>query len=209
MQNNGNGNGRGGMGRGMGRGMGKGMGRQRGAQGPVSRDAAEDLHARQAALGIDEQEMQRMHMAGMDEQKMQRHQHDQQVFHTLLEHHQELKREVENLPNGIRSVTTSENPELAALIIEHAHVMHKRLQEGFGLRFWDPAFPEIFARADAVHMEIRNLPNGVETLETSDDPNVVKLIQAHGAVVSGFVREGFAAAQRPSPLPADYQRAVT
>ncbi|APZ44686.1 hypothetical protein BW247_11310 [Acidihalobacter ferrooxydans] len=160
-------------------------------------------------LDIDEAEMQRMHMSGADSGQMQRHQHDQHVFHTLLERHQELHRELENLPNGIRTVTTSDNPELAALITEHAHVMHRRLQEGFGLRYWDAAFAEIFARADAVHMDIRNLPNGVETIETSDDANVVKLIQAHGATVSAFVREGFAAAQRESPLPEDYQRAVT
>jgi hypothetical protein len=140
--------------------------------------------------------------------RMQRHRHDQQVFHTLLDRHRQLRRTVENLPNGIRAVTTSDDPALAALIIEHAHVMHRRLQEGFGLRYWDPAFAEIFARADAVHMQIRNLPNGVETIETSDDPNVVKLIQAHGQVVSAFVREGRTAAGRESPLPDDYRRAL-
>lgn len=157
---------------------------------------------------IDQTAMQDAHMQGVDEQRMQRHRHDQHVFHTLLDQHQEIQREVENLPNGIRTVTTSDNPELAALITEHAHVMHRRLQEGFGLRFWDPAFAEIFARADAVQMDIRNLSNGVETVETSDDPNVVKLIQAHGQVVSAFVREGHKAAERESPLPADYQRAT-
>lgn len=185
----GNGNKRGG---GMGRG---GMGG--GNMGTNARDTMQ---------GLDDTETQQMQMRGMDSQRMQRHRHDQQVFHTLLERHQELQREVENLPNGIRSVTTSETPELAALIIEHAHVMHQRLQEGFGLRFWDAAFAEIFAQADAVHMEVRNLPNGVETVETSDDPNVVKLIQAHGEAINAFVREGFGAAQKPSPLPADYRR---
>jgi uncharacterized protein YdcH (DUF465 family) len=174
---------------------GPGMGRGMGAQDET--------------LGIDEAELQRMQrMRGADSQRMQQHRHDQQVFHTLLERHSELHREVENLPNGIRAVTTSESPDLAELIREHAHVMHRRLQEKFGLRYWDPAFAEIFARADAVHMQIRNLPNGVETIETSDDANVVKLIQAHGEVVSAFVREGFEAARRESPLPKDYHRAL-
>ncbi|MEJ2480173.1 MAG: hypothetical protein P8Y78_08330 [Acidihalobacter sp.] len=140
---------------------------------------------------------------------MQRHAHDQQVFHTLLERHRELHREVENLPNGIRSVTTSSNPDLVALLKEHAHVMHRRLQEGFGLRFWDAAFAEIFAQAGAVRMQVNDLSDGVETIETSDDPNVVKLIQAHGQVVSAFVTEGFAAAQRISPLPDDYRRVLS
>jgi hypothetical protein len=146
---------------------------------------------------------------GMDSGRMQRHAHDQQVFHTLLERHRELHREVENLPNGIRSVTTSSNPDLVALLKEHAHVMHRRLQEGFGLRFWDAAFAEIFAQAGAVRMQVNDLSDGVETIETSDDPNVVKLIQAHGQVVSAFVTEGFAAAQRISPLPDDYRRVLS
>lgn len=145
----------------------------------------------------------------MDSGRMQRHQHDQAIFHILLERHRELHREVENLPNGIRSVTTSQTPDLAALLREHAHAMHRRLQEGFGLRFWDAAFAQIFAQADAVRMQINDLPDGVETLETSDDPNVVKLIQAHGQVVNAFVNEGFTAARRTSPLPDDYRPAAS
>ncbi len=145
----------------------------------------------------------------MDSGRMQRHTHDQSVFHTLLERHRELQREVENLPNGIRSVTTSQSPDLVALLREHAHAMHQRLQEGFGLRYWDAAFAEIFARADSVRMQINNLPDGVETIETSDDPNVIKLIQAHGQVVNAFVTEGFDAARRVSPLPDDYRRALS
>jgi uncharacterized protein YdcH (DUF465 family) len=146
---------------------------------------------------------------GMDAGRMQRHEHDQAIFHTLLERHRELQREVENLPDGIRSVTTTRSADLAALLKEHAHAMHRRLQEGFGLRFWDAAFAEIFAQADAVRMQINELPDGVETIETSDDPNVVKLIQAHGQVVNAFVNEGFEAARRTSPLPGDYRPALS
>lgn len=145
---------------------------------------------------------------GRDPQRMQRHRHDREVFHTLLEHHEQIQRRLEALPDGIRATTTSANPELAALIREHAHAMHSRLHEGFGLRYWDPAFAEIFARADAVHLEIHDRPDGVEIRETSEDPNVVKLIQAHGRTVSAFVQEGFAASRRESPLPDDYQRAL-
>jgi hypothetical protein len=145
---------------------------------------------------------------GRDPQRMQRHHHDREVFHTLLEHHGQIRRQVEELPDGIRAVTTSDRPELAALIREHAHAMHRRMQEGFGLRFWDPAFAEIFARADAVTMTIQDLPDGVEIRESSADPNVVKLIHAHGRTVSAFVREGFEASRRQSPLPDDYQRAL-
>lgn len=137
-----------------------------------------------------------------------RHKHDQDVFHTLLRRHAELARSVETLPNGIRAVTTTSAPDLLALLQEHAQQMHRRLVEGFGLRHWDPAFAEIFAEKDKVHMQIILTDDGVVAEETSDDPNVVKLIQAHGAVVTAFVREGGKAAAKESPLPDDYRRVL-
>lgn len=156
-----------------------------------------------------EEGMEAVMVARSGEERMQRHRHDRDVFHAMLRYHHQLKREVENLANGIRSVTISEDPEVVKLLHDHAPSMHHRLQENFGLRFWDTAFVEIFAQRDKVRMEVTLLPNGVLVEETSDDPNVVKLIQAHGQVVNAFVREGFAAAQQVSPLPADYRRAAS
>jgi hypothetical protein len=140
------------------------------------------------------------------DRRRQRHAHDKAVFHTLLKRHTEIQREVLEQPDGIRTLTRSGAPELVALIQEHALAMHQRLREGMGLRFWDPAFREIFAAREQVHMSIQLLPDGVAVEETSADTNVVKLIQAHGRGVSAFVREGFAAAARATPLPDDYRR---
>ncbi|MGC9370957.1 MAG: hypothetical protein ACP5DX_15575 [Paracoccaceae bacterium] len=145
---------------------------------------------------------------GRSPERQRRHQHDQSVFHTLLRRHHELDRQVEDLPNGIRAVTTASAPDLVALLHDHAEQMHRRLQEGFGLRHWDPAFAEIFAQKDKVRMTLARTENGVIAEETSDDPNVVKLIRAHGAVVTGFVRDGGRAAAQPSPLPPDYVRVL-
>lgn len=134
---------------------------------------------------------------------MRRHKHDQSVFHTLLRRHTELRRSVEALSNGIRAETTASAPDLVALLHDHAEQMHRRLEEGFGLRHWDPAFAEIFAQKDKVKMTITPTETGVIAKETSDAPNVVKLLQAHRAVVTAFVREGGRAASQPSPLPED------
>lgn len=139
----------------------------------------------------------------------ERHHRDQAVFHELLRRHDLIRRDVENISNGIRAVTLSDDPEIAELIRGHVHEMHRRLQEGFGLRHWDPAFAEIFAQKDKVHMEVIERDDGVEIVETSDDPNVVKLIQAHGVVVTSFVNAGGRAAGQPSPLPADYVRVAS
>lgn len=138
-----------------------------------------------------------------------RHERDQAVFHELLRRHEAIRREVTELPDGIRAVTESDDPELAGLIRAHAHEMHRRLEEGFGLRHWDPAFVEIFAQRDKLRLVVTDTPDGVVIEETSDDPNVATLIRAHGAVVSAFVRSGGQAASQPSPLPEEYVRVAS
>jgi hypothetical protein len=142
----------------------------------------------------------------LDGNRAARHKHDQDVFHTLLHYHDQIRREVAETADGISTITTSDNPEVVKLLHDHVPAMHRRLHENFGLRYWDPAFPEIFAQRQKVHMEVTLIPNGVLVEETSTDANVVKLIQAHGMIVSLFVKKGFEQAQQQSPLPDDYQR---
>ncbi len=130
-----------------------------------------------------------------------RHQHDKDIFHRLLDRHQSIERRLEKLPQGIRSVTRSDDPTVVALLHDHVPAMHRRLQEGFGLRRWDPLYVTIFDHADAITMDIQLLPDGVEVVELSDDPEVVRLIQAHGDAVDAFVARGHEAASRISPIP--------
>lgn len=149
------------------------------------------------------------HGHGENPEQAARHEHDKAVFHELLRRHDVIRRTVENTPEGIRSVTESDDPTIVSLLQQHVHEMHRRLEEGFGLRHWDAAFVEIFAQKDKVRMEITATEKGVVVTETSDDPNVVKLIQAHGVVVSAFVDSGGKAASQPSPLPEDYVRVAS
>lgn len=186
---------------GGGGGQGRGQGGIRFGNEPGMRPAGMSL--------ADEESMEQRMLAGTgDTDKRARHQHDQEVFHTLLRHHDQIQRELTRLPDGIRSLTTSANPEIVGLLHDHVPAMHHRLEENFGLRFWDPAFPEIFAQREKVRMEVTLVPNGVLVEETSEDPNVVILIQAHGIVVNLFVQRGFAQAQEVSPLPDNYQRVL-
>ncbi|MDD5003387.1 MAG: hypothetical protein PHS70_04600 [Acidithiobacillus sp.] len=186
---------------GGGGGQGRGQGGIRFRNEPGMRPAGMSL--------ADEEAMEQRMLAGSgNTDKGARHQHDQEVFHTLLRHHDQIQRELTQLPNGIRSLTTSANPEIVGLLHDHVPAMHHRLEENFGLRFWDPAFPEIFAQREKVRMEVTLVPHGVLVEETSEDPNVVALIQAHGAVVSLFVQRGFVQAREVSPLPDNYQRVL-
>ena len=50
-------------------------------------------------------------------------------------------------------------------------------------------------------MKVTEKENGVEVVETSYDPYVVKLIQEHAKVVSLFVKHGFEEDRRSHPVP--------
>jgi len=127
---------------------------------------------------------------------------DQQVFHYLLQHHQEIRRTVTQTDAGVETLTESDNPQVAAKIQEHVASMHRRVNEGRGLRYWDDLFAAIFAKHASITMEVVNTEKGVRVKETSDDATVVRLIQAHAGVVSLFVKSGFDEAHKNHPLPA-------
>lgn len=144
-----------------------------------------------------------------DTQRQYRHGHgsdaehkaDQALFSKLLEHHKELNRETEKLPNGIMSRTTSENPELVKVLIEHVEGMERRFAKGRAIRSWDPLFAALFEHRDEIQMSYQPIENGIEAKLTAEDPKIVELIYAHDATLHGFVNEGFEAGKRESPKP--------
>lgn len=127
---------------------------------------------------------------------------DQEVFHYLLDRHMDIRRTVKRTKNGVETLTESDKPEVAKRIQEHVDSMHKRVQEGRGLRYWDELFAAVFKRHASISMTVANTDKGVRVIETSDDPVAVALIQAHAEVVSGFVARGFDEARRNHLVPA-------
>lgn len=128
--------------------------------------------------------------------------YDRDVFQTLLGNHELIRREFREIADGIESVTESDNPEVAALIQDHVAAMKVRIESGSRIRMWDPMFREIFDNADKIRLEFENIPKGVRVRETSADPYVARLIQAHAKVVSGFVARGSAESQLAHEPPA-------
>lgn len=126
---------------------------------------------------------------------------DHDVFHLLLEKHDQIRRTVKRLPNGVETLTESDDPEIAGKIQEHVAAMHLRVKSGQGLRYWDELFQAIFANYKKIKMEVENTEKGVRVREFSDDPQVVALIQAHADVVSRFVKHGFDEAHQNHPVP--------
>lgn len=130
---------------------------------------------------------------------------DMHVIHGLLMNHETIRREVENIPGGVRTITTSSDPEVARLIRSHVYQMKERIEEGRAIRHMDPLFREIFEHHEKIEMQIEEVPGGVRVTETSDDPQITSLIRQHARrAVSEFVEGGMPRAMQPTPLPEGY-----
>lgn len=130
-----------------------------------------------------------------------RHDDDHVVFQYLLTNHAKIKRTVKEIPDGVETLTESDDAAVAAKIKEHVHWMQDRIEKVNPIRMRDPLFRELFQNAKAIKMVHSETEKGVKVTETSTDPKVVKLIQAHSKVVSGFVERGFAEAMKNHAVP--------
>ena len=131
---------------------------------------------------------------------------DMRVIHDLLTRHDEIRRDVEDIDGGIRSRTTSDDPQLADLIRNHVQAMRARIEDNRPIRHGDPLFREIFEHHAAISIDTADLPDGVQVTETSTEPQVQLLIRQHAhKAVSEFVAAGMQRAMRPTPLPDGYR----
>jgi hypothetical protein len=122
------------------------------------------------------------------------------------EYRQDIVREIEDIPNGVATTTRSPgNPGAVGVLERHVREMKGLIEDGGRIRVWDPLFSEIFDHYDEIEMVVETLEDGVRVIETSENPEVVKLIRAHARKVSEFVARGPAAVHESTPLPADYQ----
>jgi hypothetical protein len=131
---------------------------------------------------------------------------DMAVIHDLLTAHDQIRRQVDDTADGIRSRTTSTDPRLADLIRTDVQAMRSRIENNQPIRHGDPLFREIFEHHAAITIDITALPDGVQVTETSTDPQVQLLIRQHAhRAVSEFVASGMARAMQPTPLPEGYR----
>lgn len=131
---------------------------------------------------------------------------DMRVIHTLLQNHGRIERQVEDILGGVRTLTTSDDTEVAGAIRAHVRQMKERLEKGQPIRMMDPLFREIFEHAGQIRMAVEDVEGGVRVTETSEDPNVQLLIRQHARrAVSEFVEGGMARAMRGTPLPEGYR----
>jgi hypothetical protein len=117
------------------------------------------------------------------------------TIHELFANHDRIKRTVTNLPDGIRTVTESDDPGIAELIKTHVAGMRERVEAGNdpGLPIESQALHSIFRDKDKIRTTYETTASGVIVIQTSADPATVAALQQHASEVSDFVRGGMAA----------------
>lgn len=129
------------------------------------------------------------------------HRADMELFHFLLDHRTEITRKVTNLPNGVETLTESANHKVTEKLQAHVRSMYKRVKDKRSIHARDPLFAAIFRHSDKITMKLAETEKGVKVIETSDDPYVAKLIQAHAEVVNQFIKNGRAEMRKNHALP--------
>lgn len=134
---------------------------------------------------------------------------DMRSIHGLLTNHEKIERRVEDIPNGVRTVTTSDDPQVARLIRTHVRQMKARYETDQPIRMMDPVFRELFRNRDKASLTFEDIPGGISVTHTSEDPQVVLLIRQHARrFVSEAAEQGMRRAMRPTPLPEGYGAAT-
>jgi hypothetical protein len=115
----------------------------------------------------------------------------------LFSRHAEIRRNVTKLPNGVRAVTESDDPQTAALIQAHVSEMYQRLDQNHGFPYpMSRSVMAMFAHSTNYRRKLEATLKGVAVTETAADPAMVAVIQDHPREISGFVRDGMPAMMR-------------
>jgi len=115
---------------------------------------------------------------------------DMGVAMNLIHENTKIRRSVTRLPDGIKTLTESDDPQIAQEIKAHVARMSSRLQEGKEFNVFSTTLPVIFDNAKNIRSTLEFTAKGVIATRTSTDPKVVAALQAHADEVTELVKEG-------------------
>lgn len=104
-------------------------------------------------------------------------------------------RAVTNLPDGIRTVTRSSDPDVMAALISHVTGMIGRVETGDDPEIFiqSPTLDIFFARGEGITSDIQVTDEGIVVVQTATDPEIVSALHVHAAEVSKMAARGMAA----------------
>jgi hypothetical protein len=121
---------------------------------------------------------------------------DMHLVRDMLFSHDRIRRTVTNLPDGIRTVTESDDPQVAQAIKTHVASMVQRLGDGKEFNLFSKTIPVLFDNRDKIKTSVETTEKGSVVTQTSGDAKVVAALQEHATEVDELVREGMAAMMR-------------
>lgn len=130
--------------------------------------------------------MQRM-MQGADTTRT-----EERELALLFANHDLLSRQVTHLPNGIETLTESDNPELAAILVSHVVGMINRANTGRdpGVLIQSPTLDDLFQDRSNIQTHFEATAKGIKVVQTSSDPRSINALHTHADEVTDMVERG-------------------
>jgi len=103
-----------------------------------------------------------------------------------------ITREVENLPDGVRTITRSSDVAVREALISHSVGMIDRVDQldDPKIIIQSPTLDIFFLRGAAITSSIDIIDDGLVVVQTSDDPEVIAALHAHAAEVTAMTERG-------------------
>lgn len=113
----------------------------------------------------------------------------------MFRNFQTLTREVTLMPDGIRTVTRSDDPVVMEALTNHVSGMINRVhaQDDPQIFIQSPTLDIFFQRAERLETEIDVTDAGIVVTQTSDDPELVEAMHIHASEVSDMAARGMTA----------------
>ena len=115
---------------------------------------------------------------------------DMRLVMDLVHNNTQIRRTVTKLPDGIKTVTESDDPKVAQSIKAHVASMTGRLKDGKEFNLFSTTLPVIFDNAEKIKSVVEMTDKGAAVTRTSTDAKVVAALQAHASEVTELVQEG-------------------
>jgi hypothetical protein len=106
-----------------------------------------------------------------------------------------ITREVENLPNGIRTVTRSSDADVMDALVNHSVGMIDRVGQldDPKILIQSPTLDIFFLQGEDIVSEVSIEDEGLIVVQTSENPQIVEALQVHAAEVSAMADRGMQA----------------
>lgn len=121
---------------------------------------------------------------------------DMELVLDLLANNSKIKRSVTMLPDGIRTVTESDDPKVVQALKAHVASMSQRLKDGREFNIFSNTLPVLFENREKISSKVETSEKGTVVTRTSTDAKVVAALQGHAGEVTELVQDGMLAMRR-------------